>query len=129
MGQRHPAPAGLRARGRVFWRDVTTTYDLDAAEVELLTEACRLLDQVEQLSEDTRRDGLIVAGAAGQPRAHPALRQLNADRALLARLLGQLDLEDEMGESMPTTTTVRARRAARARWTPAIVQPRTHGPA
>ena len=60
------APAGLSARGRRLWRAVAVDFDLSLSERELLTEACRCLDNCERLELALRDEPLTVAG---QPRA------------------------------------------------------------
>jgi len=92
------------------------TYELDAAETELLTEVCRALDEAEGLHAVVAAEGCTVAGSRGQVRAHPALAELRATRLVLGRLLGQLELPGEDGTSLPSPVQVRGRRAARQRW-------------
>jgi hypothetical protein len=52
----------------------------------------------------------------GQPRVHPALSEQRASRQLLGRLLSQLELPNEEGETMLTPAQARAQKAGRARW-------------
>ena len=110
------APAGLAPRGTAFWATVASSYVLDAPELELLTEICRALDDVEDLHRAVAAEGRTVAGSRGQPRAHPALAELRATRVVLGRLLAQLELPDVDGESLPSPVQARGRRAARERW-------------
>jgi len=109
-------PAGLAPRGSAFWATVAGSYVLAVAEVELLTEVCRSLDDVEALHRTVAAEGRTVAGSRGQPRAHPALAELRATRVVLGRLLAQLELPDVDGESLPSPVQARGRRAARERW-------------
>lgn len=51
-------PAGLEARGRAFWRAVTTERKWDAAGLVLIGEACRMVDRLEKL------DGLLRGDVA-----------------------------------------------------------------
>jgi hypothetical protein len=111
-----PAPKGLGARGRAFWRTVQADYDLDVAEIELLVEVCRALDECEALHAVVERDGRTVPGSRGQVVAHPALSELRSTRLMLGRLLAQLELPDEDGSSLPTPLQARGRRAASSRW-------------
>jgi len=110
------APAGLAARGRRFWTTVTGTYELSVAELELLTETARALDDCEALHLVVGAEGRTVAGSRGQVRAHPALAELRSTRIMLGRLLAQLELPDVDGASLPTPVQARGRRAARERW-------------
>ncbi|MDQ3275932.1 MAG: P27 family phage terminase small subunit [Actinomycetota bacterium] len=109
-------PTGLQARGCAFWHTVHAGWTLSADERELLLECCRALDVCEQLQEVLDQNGLMASGSAGQPRVHPALGELRATRRELAKLLAALGLPDPAGASVPSPSTVRARRAARARW-------------
>lgn len=115
-GRKRPAPRDLAARGRAFWRTTVATFDLSEVELELLRECCRLLDECEQLRTTVDEDGTTVKGSTGQPRVHPALGELRQHRLALGKLLAQLDLPDEAGESLPSPTSARARRAAQSRW-------------
>jgi hypothetical protein len=102
-------PARLNARGKAFWDHVTAGFVLSEVECQLLVEACRTLDTVESL-EGASRD------AESNSERLQALREVRQQRLTLGRLLGQLALPDEHGESLPTATSRRASKAARARW-------------
>jgi hypothetical protein len=108
-------PADLSPRAESFWRKSAADFELTDGEVELLTEAAYLLTEIDGLRDALARDGLIVEGASGQPRVHPAVNEVRQHRMALARMLKQLDLpaEDEQPESQ---TTQDARKAANARW-------------
>jgi hypothetical protein len=129
MNDKRPvAPADLGPRGLAFWVEVHSTYVLSAAEVELLAEACRVLDLLDRLRVMVEGSGVVVVGAAGQEKLNPALAEARASRALLAKLLGQLGLENpETHEMLPTWKTVRARHAASARWGRARTEGRVRG--
>jgi hypothetical protein len=116
MTAKSTAPKDLEARGRRFWRTVTTSWTLEADELELLTEVCRTLDICERLQALLVAEGLTVPGSTGQPRVHPAAGELRSSRQVLGRLLAQLELPDLEGESLPSPATARARKAARSRW-------------
>jgi len=109
-------PVGLQARGARFWQTVNETWLIDADERELLIETCRQLDLCESLADVLARDGVLAEGSQGQIRAHPVVAELRAARLALARLVAHLDLPDVTGSAVPSATTVRARKAARARW-------------
>jgi hypothetical protein len=109
-------PSGLAARGRAFWQQATEEYDLDLAEVELLTEVARAVDECEALHRVVEEQGRTVKGSRGQAVVHPALSELRQCRLMLGRLLGQLELPDADGTSLPSPVQVRGRRAAGNRW-------------
>jgi len=109
-------PTGLGPRGRAFWRDTVAAYDLERAELELLAETCRTLDEIDELVVALDRDGMTVPGSAGQTRTHPAINEVRQHRLALGRLLAQLALPDLDGGSIPKPSSLRASHAARTRW-------------
>ena len=60
--------------------------------------------------------GTMIDSAAGQSVLHPAIGEARAQRIVLHRLLAALQLPDEDGAVVPTTATLRARKAAQSRW-------------
>jgi len=110
------APTGLGPRGRAFWRATIAGFDLERGELELLAEVCRTLDEVDALTAAIGRDGVTVAGSAGQTRTHPAINEVRQHRLALGRLLGQLALPDLDGRAIPKPSSLRAAHAARSRW-------------
>jgi hypothetical protein len=109
------APEDLGPRGRAFWRATLDRWELTGPETELLTEVCRTLDEIDGLRE-VLPAGLMSTGSTGQPVVHPALAQIRASRALVGRLLAQLQLPDETGASLPSPAQIRASKAVQARW-------------
>lgn len=105
-----PMPRGLRVRGKRLWTGLNEGVTLDAAQVEIATEACRIADRLEQLNDvitgkgvlrlmhfrsmfqlddgDTRNIVLTVDGALSEAR-----QQAN----VLKQLLAALRLPDEAG--------------------------------
>ncbi len=110
------APHGLGIRATGFWADAHSRFDFNPAETELLREAVRVIDELESLAADVRRDGTTVLTAGGQPRLHPALASLTAGRNTLAKLLALVGLPYEGSAVVPTPRQVSARKAAQARW-------------
>lgn len=108
------APTGLKkgGRGRRFW-DAASAYEFRPDEVELLAEACRMLDAADELRAVVKRDGLTSTGSKGQTVAHPLLAELRSTRSELRLVFRQLGLPDAAGE---TDASKSARRAADARW-------------
>lgn len=106
--------------GQKLRKAILATYELDVGELVLLDQVTEICDRLDQVN---RAVGLLVElttlGSAGQEVEHPMLRTQRDYSALLARLVEALRLpvpgagEDESGES---STTLAARRAARARW-------------
>jgi hypothetical protein len=110
------APPGLSARGDEFWRQTVAEFDLSDSEWLLVGEVCRVLDECELLRQALDDDGIMVEGSTGQRRVNPAVGELRQHRLALAKLLGQLGLPDEDGETLLTPGQVRAQKAAQARW-------------
>jgi P27 family predicted phage terminase small subunit len=110
------APTGLGTRGKRVWRRLHEHYEFSPAEVELVVEVCRTVDTLEQLAEVVAADGTTSVGSKGQKVAHPALQELRQQRIALGRLLAQLAVEDVDGRALPSPQTLRARKAATARW-------------
>ena len=81
-------PKGAGPSGRALWRDVLSKYDLEQHETALLTEACRTVDQLDELAAAVARDGALLGGA----KVHPGLVEARQLRIALARLLGALRL-------------------------------------
>src|SRR4051794_24745264 len=83
------APSDLAPSGAKIWNAVTADFDLEAAEVSLLLQACRCADASDALQKVVDREGVLAESSQGI-RAHPALVEARAQRALLGRLLKQL---------------------------------------
>lgn len=113
------APPG---RGRKFWRQTVAEYELAVHELELLAEACRTMDELDQLRAAVAADGPTVTGSRGQTRVHPAMLELRQGRAELRRLLDALAIPasqavDGADEgNVASLASRRARRAAHVRW-------------
>ena len=120
MARRPDPPSGLvaRGRGRRFWRAAWDRLDdrlvYDEAEVELLTEVCRVLDLVDELEDRLRADGPLASGSKGQPVPHPSVAMLTAQRSLLAKLLAMVDFGGEAVLKSPRQ--IQAAKAAQSRW-------------
>lgn len=113
-----PRPPKLGRRARRLWDEVTGRYELRPDEAALLEDACREVDVVDRLEAALAGAPLTVEGSQGQDRPHPLLMELRGHRLTLARLLRDVGLPDpseDTGEAREART-VKARRAARARW-------------
>ena len=111
-----PPPSGLGVRGRKFWRETVEKYDLSAPELQVLREVCRTMDDLDALASAIAADGATVLGSKGQAVVNPCLTEARGQRLALHRLIAALALPDEDGASMPTAGSIRAKRAAAARW-------------
>ena len=92
-------PAGTGLNGGKLWRDVLSKYELEQHELGLLREMVRTTDLLDKLAGILRREGLMVAGAHGGSKPHPALVESRQQKIALARLTAALRLpagdEDE----------------------------------
>src|SRR6266404_7017001 len=95
-GTTGPAPPrALGPPGLALWNRVQAEYRiLDSGGTEILCLAAQALDRAERLSAAIAADGETVLTRTGI-RAHPALRDEIANRALVARLLGKLGIASE----------------------------------
>lgn len=108
----------MGVEGRSLWRSVVARFELDEREVVILAAACRCVDRAGELDQLVAVEGVTVAGSSGQPRLHPGVAEARNQRVAMGRLLGQLALPDAGGDVVQarTSTSLRASRAARARW-------------
>lgn len=113
-------PPGLSERGQRYWREVVSRFELAIPhEVTLLHELCRTLGTIDILAGVLREaPSLTQTGSMGQPVAHWAIGEIRVQRAQVATLTKALGLPtDEPAEPVADSpTSVRARRAANARW-------------
>jgi hypothetical protein len=84
-------PRGLGTPGRRLWDAVTGDYDLDAPELALLEEACKIRDFIADLRRKVAEDGPIIDSPQG-PRMHPAATECRQQALALGRLVGALGL-------------------------------------
>jgi hypothetical protein len=90
-----PPPRKLDAAGLSLWNRVQSEYGIrDCGGVEILCLAAQALDRAESLSAAIAEDGQTIRTRTGV-RAHPALRDELANRALVARLLAKLGIATE----------------------------------
>jgi hypothetical protein len=110
------APADLQKEGKKLWREITTEFDLTHAELALLREACRLVDELQTIRFALLKADATVSGSTGQVRPNPLFDEARKHRESLAKTLGALALPDEEQEKGMTPTQKRAKAAADARW-------------
>ncbi|WP_406255448.1 hypothetical protein [Streptomyces chartreusis] len=109
-------PEGLADAGRALWLAVVGEYELAPAELALLAQACRTVDEVEAISEAIAAGPVVVPGSTGQPKVSGLFAEARAHRVVLARLLEQLALPDEGEDVGKTPNQLRASKAAQTRW-------------
>jgi hypothetical protein len=91
-------------------------FDLSDAELQVLAECCRTLDDLDRLAALVDEYGPMVKGSQGQPVVNGALTEARGQRAILHRLVAALQLPDPDEKPMPTAASMRGRKAAQTRW-------------
>lgn len=114
------APTGLNEAGQRLWEHISDdSLELRPDELTLLTEACRVADQLARLDETIAAEPTMISGSHKQPVCHPAISEARQQRALLASLLKRLDIPEDPAEDGAwdgLSASQRARKAAGARW-------------
>ena len=85
-------PESTGKEGRRLWNDVFSQWDLTCAEVALLREAVTCIDRIREAQQVITTEGLVVFDRFKQPKQHPATLVERDNKALLGRLLKQLNL-------------------------------------
>jgi hypothetical protein len=106
------APRGLKAKGKRLWKDITTSYELRADELDTLEDVCREADLIVLLEEELDGAELITKGSQGQDVANPMISELRQHRATKKALWASLKLPDEGGAAVGN----QQRAAAQTRW-------------
>ncbi|MFF4566188.1 hypothetical protein [Streptomyces sp. NPDC001435] len=109
-------PEGLADAGRALWLEVVGEYELAPAELALLAQACRTVDEVEAISAAIAAGPVVVKGSTGQPRVSGLFAEARSHRLVLAKLLEQMALPDVGEEEGKTPNQLRASKAASVRW-------------
>lgn len=110
------APDGLGEAGCALWTAAAGEFDLDPAELAVLAEAARTVDELHRLHLALADAEVIVPGSTGQQRVNPLFAEVRSHRATLARLTTALALPDEEEEVGRTPASKRAQHAAQVRW-------------
>jgi hypothetical protein len=113
-------PARLGDRGAALWTEITDAHDLGAAELEILTEACRCADRLERLDEHLHDEDLSWLdveklrsdGATFRVTVDAALSEARQQQNILKQLIASLRLPDEATGKKPQ------RRGARGAYAP-----------
>ena len=89
-------PTGLRAGGKALWDGITSSHDLNDAQLVQLTEACRAKDRLDRLDVLLRVE---IENAT--------LMQANATANLLKQLLAAMRLPDDVTGKRPQVRSAR----------------------
>lgn len=85
--------SGLGPDGQKLWRAIVAEFDLslEPHKVQILSQACRVADQIAELDEAAAEAPLTVRGSMGQPVISPFISEARVQRALLAQLLARMN--------------------------------------
>lgn len=103
-------PRGLGAAGKKLWRATTDEFELADHELSVLLEACRTVDNLQQLDEIVSREGVTNTSPQGV-RAHPALVEARQQRVTLAKLWASLKFP---ADDVPASPSARGRGSRRS---------------
>ncbi|HEY5342709.1 MAG TPA: hypothetical protein VIJ66_03515 [Solirubrobacteraceae bacterium] len=95
------APSHLTARSKRIYRTVCEDYDLDREPHarEVLRLALEALDRADEARAIVTVEGLTYQNRFDEPRAHPMLAVERDCRVAVARLLRELSLDADLGET------------------------------
>lgn len=100
-------PAGLGPAGRRLWRSVVEVFDVEGHHAQILALACHQADIADRLTAEAEAEGLIVAGASGQRRHHPALTEARLASVAAARIIASLGLDKAPDTPDPNADPIR----------------------
>jgi len=95
---------------------VLSEYELNEAEVRLLTEAARTVDELERLRDALVDAEPLVAGSTGQPKPNGLFEEVRRHRETLQRLCAAMAIPKVGEEEGEPGSSAKARRAAQVRW-------------
>jgi hypothetical protein len=115
-----PAPESLHDAGKTLWDSVVATYELNAAELRTLEDACGATDMLTALLTEWEEQGrpYISKGSMGQEVEHPLIGSIDKQRKARQAFLKQLALPDDpaAGADAAGERSSAARSMANARW-------------
>jgi hypothetical protein len=116
-------PGGLGVRGSRVWIELQRVGGpFEPNDAEMVLEACRTLDVIEQLAAAVDADGLFTTGSQGQRVMNPALAELRQQQAAFGKLLAGVSLP-EREKAADLFHHRRAKAGATARWERPVAQP------
>ena len=108
------APAGLKAKGKRLWADVTGAYELRSDELDILEDVCREADLIDKIERELASADFMVTGSQGQMVVNPLIAEARQHRATKMSLWKRLDLPDPAASEDAPSNQQRA--AAQSRW-------------
>jgi len=95
------APRHLSPKTRLWWASVLEAYDVGPHELHLLTLAGEALDRCTAARQAIAKHGLVYFDPKRGPRMRPEVVVERDSRAAFARLVAQLDLDDDAPAPIP----------------------------
>lgn len=90
------APTDLSARSTALWDAVNEALEFTPAEVELLLEALRALDEADRAREQIAVDGPTVLDRSGGTKVHPLADVVHRRRAFFQQTVRALGLTETL---------------------------------
>ena len=88
-------PRKLGPHGQALWDRIQAEFRIDdAGGIEVLAQACAMLDRAESCAEIIAAEGPLLRGRSG-PKANPLVAQEIAARGHIARMLDKLGVNFE----------------------------------
>lgn len=109
------APAGLKAKGKRLWSEVTGAYQLRSDELDVLEDVCREADLIDKIEQELASADLMTTGSMGQIVVNPLIAEARQHRATKMSLWKRLALPDPVASEVPAASN-QQRAAAQSRW-------------
>jgi len=94
-----PAPPGLQAPGKRFWKKKLDEVVLsEAHDLERLRMACKCLDEISEAEETVKTEGRFIKDRWQQVKEHPACKSIRDTRIIFCRIIRELSLDLDTGE-------------------------------
>lgn len=105
----------LMARGARFYDRAIETFSFSDSEHELLVEACRLLDSLQVMDDTIGEEGMTFSSSTGV-KVHPFVAERRQTTLALGRVLAQLAIPDDDGQTVQSLLQSRGKASAAKRW-------------
>ena len=105
----------LMARGARFYDRAIETFSFSDSEHELLVEACRLLDSLQVMDDTIGEEGMTFSSSTGV-KVHPFVAERRQTTLALGRVLAQLAIPDDDGQTVQSLLQSRGKSSAAKRW-------------
>lgn len=113
-------PEELGDAGTDLWIRVNQEFDMtgEPGKLAILEQACRTVDQIEELERAREQAPLTAKGSAGQLVIHPLIQEVRQQRGSLNSLMKSLGLPetDEETAAKAERRSKAGKTAAKARW-------------